>query len=127
MKVPVEVQLLRDWKPRSRPTNGFFDWNPQLGMTFAPNLIKLANGSQSDGTENLIVGIRNPQRIAPSWMLLQVTFEIESVPMSEFRPGVLYLGETDTPSCVVHFPVMASQGIYSGFHSVLLRTKANAV
>lgn len=114
--IDVEFQLMRDWQPRSRPSMGQIN---VPGKTWAV----LYPGAGSVGMERMAAVVTQAARISEKWLTYQVGLEIEGVPMGPSRPGVLYLGASDMPSGVVHFPAFSTfdNEMYRGIHSLLVR------
>jgi len=117
--VPVEIQLMRNWEPRSRPSIG--DLNVDTPI---PSMTKLFPGAAAIGTENMIVTIEGATRVQPSWAALRVGLTIEGQPFSDPRPGLIFLGKAGIPTCIIHLPVMAGEKslMFRGWHTLLLRT-----
>lgn len=121
MDVPVEVQLMRDWQPRSRPTRGVY----RLGVGgHAPDLVKLTPGAVAIGHEMMLVSFENASRVGLSWVTARVGLSIDGTYIGEPRPAMWHLGASGVFSGVVHFPVVAGNDnlMFKGHHSLLLRT-----
>jgi hypothetical protein len=118
MRLNVELQLMRDWQPRSRPTQGWFN----LGEP-EPALVKLVPGAAAYGTELMVVTLEGATRIDKYWAALRVSLMIEGTGFPGPRPSLVYLGESDMPTGIVHFPRMAldDSKMFGGWHSLLLR------
>jgi len=117
-EVPVEMQLLRDWKPRSRPSRGVLQIDG--GETFTV----LMPGADAVGMERMEVLVSGCVRTEPFWVVMRITLLIEGVVLTGARPGMMYLRETDVPSCVVNWPIVApkTNRMYAGHHTLLMRT-----
>lgn len=113
----VEVQLMRDMKPRSRPSYGtLFVGEPR------PSQLLLLPGAAATGMETILVTIEGATRVQPSWCALRATFTIDGTGFLEPRPGYLYLGGMDVYSMVIHFPVLGNPGThFGGLHTLLGR------
>ena len=118
MKIPVEVQLLRDMEPRTRPSPGLMS----LGENTESHIIAYP-GAASNGAERIVVTLRNARRITLAWATLQATFSIEGLTFCDFRPLYVFLGITDIWSGICYFPVMSGAGnrTFSGLHSLCIR------
>lgn len=118
MKVDVEIQLLRDWLPRSRPSRGSFELGS--GTVW---FTKLYPGSAANGHEEMLVRVEAATRVGQEWCVMRIGLIIDGMELGETRPGMLYLGGTDIPSCVIHFPIVAgpTNRMYSGRHTILMR------
>lgn len=118
MKIPLEVQLMRDWNPRSRPSPGIL----LLGESH-PSFVKLFPGAGAMGTEDMLAIVEDVTRWDISWCRALVSFRIDGLTFAEPRPTSIYLGPSPEWSGIVHFPRMATGGniMLSGVHSLLLR------
>jgi hypothetical protein len=118
MNVPVEVQLLRDMLPRSRPSVGIVT----LG-TPEYSYIKMYPGSASIANEVMIVRFECATRIGHLWASARVTFRIDGVVYGNARPIQFFLGSSDVWSGVSHFPLMSGRNneMFAGHHTILMR------
>jgi hypothetical protein len=123
MRIPLEVQLMRDWSPRSRPSPGEL----LLGES-TPSFVKLFPGAAAMGTEEMLAIIEDATRWDMSWCRAIVSFRIDGIQFAEPRPTSIYLGPSPEWSGIVHFPRMATgrNKLLSGVHSMLLRCVQNA-
>lgn len=114
----IEMQLMKDWQPRSRPSQGLLDVGSGL-----PTHTKLYPGAAAVEMEHMIATIEGATRIGALWAVLRVAVTIDGVPLGEPRPGIVYLGGSDVATGIVHFPVVAGNDnkMYRGFHSLLMR------
>lgn len=119
--VQVEMQLLRDWEPRSRPSRGEVHIGEALPT---PDVVKLYPGAAAVGMEQLLVYVENATRVGFMWAAARVGLTIDGTLIGEPRPIMWWLGVSDIPSGVVHFPVIAGNEnlMYKGRHTLLVRS-----
>jgi hypothetical protein len=118
MRVAIEAQLMRDWSPRSRPTVGYLNvGDPE------PSRIKLVPGAAAVGTELMIVTFEGATRVDQFWVAYRVGLSIEGTAYPGPRPGVVFLGLSDTYTDAVHFPRASTNNshMFGGWHSLLVR------
>lgn len=109
---------MRNWLPRSRPSRGYF----HLGSPEA-SYIKLYPGAAAEGLENMTALLEGATRITAEWVALKAAFTLEAVQYGDMRPTLVWLGVSDVPSGIVHFPLMSGEknAMFRGWHSLLLR------
>lgn len=107
---------MRDWQPRSRPTRGSFSVDE-------PIINPLVPGAAAVGTERMEVHIRDVATSGREWITCRVALTIENIFIGELRPAMFWLGYSDFPTGIVHFPEVAGYAnlMFRGRHSVLLR------
>lgn len=117
MIVPVEIQLMREMAPRSRPSRGYLD-------SENPTETKLYPGTDAFGMETMVAKLEGFVRSLPLWANLQASFTIDGMRFSDPRPGILWLAVADIPTCIIHFPIMAGDmnPKFSGLHTLMIRT-----
>lgn len=116
MLVNVEIQLMRNWRPRSRPTIGRIavgETNPQHTVLFP--------GSAAMDTEQMLVTIDRATRISKNVIGFYASLTIDRVPIGDVRPGNVWWGPSDVPTGIVHFPDLTDHARFSGWHSLRLR------
>jgi len=114
--IPVEVQVWRNLKPRTRPGIVQFD---EGRMPYGARLF-----TGRDDSEGIVwVRLSDGKPYVEDWWTLSIQLFIDSVPLSSPRPAVLYTRPIDVPCCIVQFPTMAppENRILGGWHSVTLR------
>jgi hypothetical protein len=118
MNIPVEVQLMREMLPRSRPSVGIVT----LGSA-EPAHIKLYPGAAAISNEVMIARFEGATRIGHLWASARASFRIDGVVYGAARPIQFYLGTSDVWSGVTHFPLMSGQNneMFSGHHTILMR------
>lgn len=116
-EIPIELQLMRDMKPRSRPSRGVM----YLGEPRASQIL-LSPGAAAVGMESMVVTLENAVRTLPTWCAMRVSFTIDGTGFLEPRPGWMTLDFSDIYSLVVHFPVLGNPGThFGGQHTVFGR------
>ena len=121
MRFNIEVQLMRDWQPRSRPTRGTITVGEG---TPTPDTVKLYPGAAAVGSEMMLVYFENNTRSGQDWVSSRVALTIDGTHIGEPRPALFWIGGySDIVTGIVHFPVVAGYDnlMYRGHHSLLLR------
>lgn len=118
MKKVLELQLMRDWQPRSRPSA----YEVEIGNP-DPVFCKLVPGAAAEGMETMFAVIEGLSRVGERWCTARVALTIDRTQFGEPRPVMFYLGESSAPTGIVHYPVLAGDGnkMFRGHHSLLVR------
>lgn len=123
--VDLEVQVLRDGLPLTRPTR----WSGGL-KSFVPGEVatfKAFPGSFNSG-EVVNVTVYHAGMMTPDWLLVQALIAIDGVPWPSPMPAQVFLNPGDAGvsydgwSAVINFPIMSHLPGLRGVHSLLIRT-----
>jgi hypothetical protein len=114
---PVEVQLLRDMEPRTRPCEGWMSGD--IGRT--THMI-LTPGAGSDDYDRIDVDLKTTGDLR-SWRSVLASFRINGVPYGDARPGMVWMGIYSYPSCFIHYPIMSGtrNRVFAGMHVMTVR------
>ena len=122
MQLMLELQLMRSlgsvWEPRSRPS-------PCPVVVGAPDPVfcTLFPGPAAEGMESMMAVFEGITRSSQWWASARVALTVDARQFGEPRPALFFLGASDQPTGIVHFPVMAdsSNKMFRGHHSLLIR------
>ena len=117
-KYAIELQLMKDWQPRSRPTVGWLN----LGDP-EPTTTKLVPGAAAVSTELMVVTLEGATRVDKWWATFRASLMIEGTGYPGPRPGIVYLGLSNAPTGSIHFARSAKDNhpMFAGWHSLLVR------
>lgn len=118
MIVALELQLLRNWQPRSRPSKGVLDTDDGH-----ESWTKLYPGAEANDSEEILIHITGAKQYLPQWITFAAELTIDGQRFSEPRPGTVYTGVSDIPTAIVHFPIVAkwTDRKFGGMHTLLVR------
>lgn len=83
----------------------------------------LSPGAAAESHEQMLVTLEQATRTDHLVASVWVGVTIDGVQLGSPRPGLVYLGRFDGPTCAVHFPRVAKSinHMFRGYHVVLLR------
>lgn len=123
MRTTFELQLLRNWDPRSRITVGELH-HSYLSRDKTDSVLLMPAIPQDSGRE-MLVEMRRPQSTYAGWLTFDIRLRIDGICLSSWQPTELYIGnmplKDQRPISVVHFPVVAAHThpVFGGRHSLL--------
>lgn len=119
MKYGIELQLMREWQPRSRPTHGVVS----IGEGPVSDPTVLVPGAAASGMEQMIITLSRGTRVDKLWATVQAFLQIDGNGFPGPRQGLVYLGTSDIWTGAIHFPRVALDGhpVLGGWHTLLMR------